>query len=304
VTWAKLDDLFPTNRKVSRLSDAAFRLYVTALCYAAQHLTDGVVSVDGLVKVRATAVSELIMAGLFEETDRGLEIHDFLHFNPSRESVEAKRGEKHAAKVAGGKARAERARRDEKGRLVRPPEKPAAIQQPAGPPAGPPAGQSAGSAGRFSAGRSPAASQQASSPVPSPPSLTGNEEVISEGADPARGFCSGISNEGPPSLGPLRRRDPTRWPAILEVLRARLDPRDFRSWFADSHELEIEALTVEVPSPAFVDEITRRWGFEIVTAACGPVVLISGDARSRLAFALEPASAEPDATSEPARSGP
>ena len=41
MSWAKLDDRFPDNKKVAGLSNSAFRLHVTALCYAADQLTDG-----------------------------------------------------------------------------------------------------------------------------------------------------------------------------------------------------------------------------------------------------------------------
>ena len=41
MSWTKLDDLFPGHPKVITLSDSAFRLHVTALCYCASQLTDG-----------------------------------------------------------------------------------------------------------------------------------------------------------------------------------------------------------------------------------------------------------------------
>jgi hypothetical protein len=111
-------------------------------------------------------------------------------------------------------------------------------------------------------------------------------------------------DQDPPTLGPPRRRDPTRWPAVLAGLRATLDPREFQTWLGDSYELEAEVLTVEVRAPVFVEHIARQWGFDIFSIAKEPVVLVSGDTHLTLVFASEPASAEPDATSEPARSGP
>jgi hypothetical protein len=41
--WAKFDDRYPWHRKVRPLSDAAFRLDVSAICWCAENLTDGVI---------------------------------------------------------------------------------------------------------------------------------------------------------------------------------------------------------------------------------------------------------------------
>lgn len=109
MTWAKLDDSFPENIKISGLSDRLFRLHVTAICYAARNLTDGEIPENQLRKLGgnqklAKALSE---AGLWETTSRGsYVIHDYLEYNPSRADVDAERERKRLAGQAGGQARA------------------------------------------------------------------------------------------------------------------------------------------------------------------------------------------------------
>ena len=105
MTWVKLDDGFPTHPKVLELSDRAFRAYVTALCYAAQHLTDGFVPTRIVGKRAAT---ELIDARLIVAGEGGWVIHDYLSFNPSRESVETKRRADVARKRGGFRVESER----------------------------------------------------------------------------------------------------------------------------------------------------------------------------------------------------
>ncbi len=41
MSWARLDDRFPGNAKICKISDSAFRLYVTAVCFCCEHGTNG-----------------------------------------------------------------------------------------------------------------------------------------------------------------------------------------------------------------------------------------------------------------------
>jgi hypothetical protein len=99
VTWVKLDDGFPRNRKVINLTDKAFRLHVSSLCHCAAHLTDGALTdrdvrqVAALIDMSRPAryVAELRDAGLWLSIEGGYEIHDYLEFNPTREQVLAQR---------------------------------------------------------------------------------------------------------------------------------------------------------------------------------------------------------------------
>jgi hypothetical protein len=90
--WVKLDDRFPSHRKVALLSDRAFRLHVSAICWCAENLTDGSIGdrelplVAHIRGIKATA-KELQEAGVWDRTDDGWMIHDYLDYNPSREQV-------------------------------------------------------------------------------------------------------------------------------------------------------------------------------------------------------------------------
>jgi hypothetical protein len=93
VTWVKLDDEFPENEKVASISDRAFRLHVSALCYCGRLLTDGVLDDRGqrvsLAVSAATKrhVRELVDAGLWLERGKDFAIKDYLDFNPTRKKV-------------------------------------------------------------------------------------------------------------------------------------------------------------------------------------------------------------------------
>jgi hypothetical protein len=90
--WVKLDDRFPSHRKIALLSDRAFRLHVSAICWCSENLTDGRIGERELPLVahirglKATA-QQLEDAGVWDRTEDGWVIHDFLDYNPSREQI-------------------------------------------------------------------------------------------------------------------------------------------------------------------------------------------------------------------------
>ena len=106
--WARFDERFPTHRKVRRLSDAAFRLHVSAICWGCEYLTNGHISpadikdITELRKVEHVA-TELVESGRWHlpghncpslhcwDISDGWLIHNFLEFNPSKQEVEQKR---------------------------------------------------------------------------------------------------------------------------------------------------------------------------------------------------------------------
>ncbi|MFB7866969.1 hypothetical protein [Streptomyces sp. NPDC056069] len=94
--WVRLDDRFPTHRKVALLSDRAFRLYVSALCWSSENLTEGRILEKELplvarVRGHKAAAAELESAGLWDRAEVGWVIHDFLVYNPDRARVQADR---------------------------------------------------------------------------------------------------------------------------------------------------------------------------------------------------------------------
>jgi cytoskeletal protein RodZ len=94
--WVRLDDRFPSHRKVALLSDRGFRLYVSALCWASENLTEGLIHdrelplVARLRGVKAAA-KELEDAHLWDRVEGGWQIHDYLEYNPDRARVQADR---------------------------------------------------------------------------------------------------------------------------------------------------------------------------------------------------------------------
>ena len=95
MAWAKIDDKFPEHEKVVGLSNAAFRLHVSAICYASRNETDGRISQAAAKALHGVAsrTGELVEAGLWERNGVGWKIHDFLQYNPSHEQLEKKRAE-------------------------------------------------------------------------------------------------------------------------------------------------------------------------------------------------------------------
>jgi len=93
MTYATFDDNFADHPKVAGLSDPAFRLHVAGICYAARHLTDGVLPADEVPRLvrrfKRTAVTELVKAGMWCDAngDGTYRIHDYLDWNLSRAQV-------------------------------------------------------------------------------------------------------------------------------------------------------------------------------------------------------------------------
>ncbi|MQB00517.1 MAG: hypothetical protein GEU78_09540 [Actinobacteria bacterium] len=104
--WVNLDDKMPDHPKITGLSDAAFRLNVSAICYCNRHLTDGLIDADEVPRLvrrfRRSAVNELVTRGvwLHHEVLHCYEVHDYLQWNKSRVQVEeaAERQRKRARK--------------------------------------------------------------------------------------------------------------------------------------------------------------------------------------------------------------
>lgn len=91
MTWIKLDDRAPRHPKVAGLSDRAFRLWIQAMCYASEFLTDGALPQAFLRDSPAPARRELLSAGLWVETPTGVLIHDYLAHQSSRDDIERER---------------------------------------------------------------------------------------------------------------------------------------------------------------------------------------------------------------------
>lgn len=95
--YAQIDTEALTHPKVLGLSDAAFRVWVASLAYCQRHLTDGALPEACLValgvRVVPKMVEELLGRRLWDRTDDGYQVHDYLQWNTSRAVVEQKRAE-------------------------------------------------------------------------------------------------------------------------------------------------------------------------------------------------------------------
>lgn len=124
--WVRFDDTFSVHRKVEGLSDAAFRLHISAVFWCARNLTDGFVPEEDLELVTARVrtpgpfAAELVRRGLWHPVETvtrngdsdvtrnahvedykidcdstdcpapegpGWVIHDYLEFQPSKDKV-------------------------------------------------------------------------------------------------------------------------------------------------------------------------------------------------------------------------
>lgn len=111
MSWARFDDNFPDHPKVEGLSDAAFRLHVSGICYSARYLTDGYIPA-GKVSRLVPAFSDAALDELLDRklwVYRGREqiysIHDYLQWNRSRDKITAERERKRAGGRRGAKSR-------------------------------------------------------------------------------------------------------------------------------------------------------------------------------------------------------
>ena len=94
--WAKLDDGFTDHPKIIDAGPLASWLYVCGLTYSSRLLTDGFIP-QGQVRKLADVdnamdlAARLLEVGLWERTDGGFRIHDYLEYNPSAAQVKDER---------------------------------------------------------------------------------------------------------------------------------------------------------------------------------------------------------------------
>lgn len=94
MAWARIDENAMDHPKIGNLPDGAFRLWVQGLAHCQKYLTDGYISDGALRLLRAYSPKRkavLIEAGLWEESETGIRVHDYLDWNDSREHVTAAR---------------------------------------------------------------------------------------------------------------------------------------------------------------------------------------------------------------------
>lgn len=111
-TFVRLDHGMPENRKVMGISDAAFRLYVEAICWCSRQESDGHIPASFIRRLgKAKAVQELVDVGLLDDAVGGYAVHDYLDFQRSAEEITAYRSAKGEAGALGNHKRWHVARR-------------------------------------------------------------------------------------------------------------------------------------------------------------------------------------------------
>lgn len=104
MVWARFDDGFWTHQKVLMAGNEAVGAFVRMVCYSCNQLTDGFVPMKVARFIAPPSVLRKLMdVGLLEAPangqPEGYSVHDFLTYQPSRESVESER-EKTKSRVA------------------------------------------------------------------------------------------------------------------------------------------------------------------------------------------------------------
>ena len=112
--WAKFDDRWPTHPKLLAAGLEAKGLDACGICYAAGQETDGFIP-DSALSILAAGhrsphkvAKVLVDVGRWDrdEERKGYVIHDYLDYNPSRETREAERqGKRDAGRKGGLKSR-------------------------------------------------------------------------------------------------------------------------------------------------------------------------------------------------------
>lgn len=114
MAWVKIDDRFFLNPKVMQAGLEARALFISGLCFCAGELTDGFIATPAIRKLAVLADVEdidgssarLLNLGLWEAADGGVQVHDYLEYQPSRERVLATREARAEAGSRGGKQKA------------------------------------------------------------------------------------------------------------------------------------------------------------------------------------------------------
>lgn len=106
--WVKLDDQAPNDPDIDDLSDGAFRLWISGICYCQAEMTDGFVSSAKARRLtphyKASHLRELVGSGIFIEAAEGYLIRNFAKWNKTASYWRTKR-ETDAKRLAEWRAR-------------------------------------------------------------------------------------------------------------------------------------------------------------------------------------------------------
>lgn len=100
MSWTRLDDKFDMNPKLVKaiglVGDSAGWMWVRAVCYCNNHLTDGRVPREVIPNLTShrrpySVAKALVDCGVFDQEGGDFAVHDFLQWNDSRRQVLDKR---------------------------------------------------------------------------------------------------------------------------------------------------------------------------------------------------------------------
>lgn len=91
MSYAGIDCSFPWHPKIVGLTDNEYRMHTTAIIYANEHRTDGVVTrsaARSFPGYKARTIRTLSDKGLWLPHDDGWILHNYLKWNRSAEEIE------------------------------------------------------------------------------------------------------------------------------------------------------------------------------------------------------------------------
>lgn len=93
MSWVRLDDRIWSDEKLNALSPWAHRQWVRGLAYASAHQSDGLLTASAIkmLGVSPKQLRELVEIGLWLKSGTGVQIKNYLEYQPSRAEVTAKR---------------------------------------------------------------------------------------------------------------------------------------------------------------------------------------------------------------------
>lgn len=116
MSWIKLDDQWMDHPKIIRAGKDARDMWLASITWCAKHLTDGYFPPELLPQLAVMAgvdvancqtfAKTLLEVCLWDATDNGYHVHDYLDYNPTKEQTEANRIARSRAGKAGGEAKA------------------------------------------------------------------------------------------------------------------------------------------------------------------------------------------------------
>lgn len=108
MSYAGIDCGFPWHPKIADLTDSEYRLHSTAIIYANDHLTNGVIvraAVRAFPGYKQRTVKHLEDRGLWLPHDDGWSIHNYLKWNKSAEEIDRMKDAKRRAGRQGAESR-------------------------------------------------------------------------------------------------------------------------------------------------------------------------------------------------------